>query len=85
MGPQWDRDERCYTPGPGEKAEPELAIIRWTPGGEGSPGLSMVSNPRAGELRALVVPLEKVILIRIVRYSVLVLYLKAVDVLVERC
>lgn len=44
MGPQWDRDERCYTPGPG---------------GESSPGLSMVSNPRSGELRALVVPLEK--------------------------
>jgi len=45
MGPQWDREERCYTPGPG---------------GEGSPpGLSMVSNPRPGELRALVGPLEK--------------------------
>ena len=34
------------------------------PGGEPSPGLSMVSNPRAGELRALVVPLEKVFFIR---------------------
>ena len=42
-----------------------------TPGGESSPGLSMVSNPRAGELRALVVPLEKVIIIRIALYFAL--------------
>ena len=48
----------------------------------------MVSNPRAGELRALVVPLEKVIYLviifmKIVKYGVLVLRLKAADVLVK--
>ena len=46
----------------------------------------MVSNPRAGELRALVVPLEKVIYLfiifmKIVICGVLVLRLKAADVL----
>ena len=49
----------------------------------------MVSNPRAGELRALVVPLEKVIYLviifmKIVKYGVLVLRLKAADVLVKQ-
>ena len=48
----------------------------------------MVSNPRPGELRALVGPLEKVIdgvmiVMKIVKYGVHVFRLNATDVLVE--